>query len=233
MIVDGQEIECVTFDLDDTLWLCFPVILKAESVFYGWLGNHYPRIAEAFTFEGLIDHRRDFFSGLPARMAHDVTWQRMRWLEKLADDFACPRGHLVQEGFEVFLAARNDIELYDGAHEILRLASERYTCGTITNGNADVARIGIDHYFDFSITASGTGAAKPDPAIFLAAAEAAGMPPEKILHIGDDPERDIRGAANVRMKTLWINPDGYPWEGPGKPDMELRSINELAGLLVH
>ena len=59
------------------------------------------------------------------------------------------------------------------------------------------------------------------------------MPPERILHIGDDPERDIRGAANIRMKTLWINPDGKPWEGPGSPDMELRSINELAGLLVH
>ena len=59
------------------------------------------------------------------------------------------------------------------------------------------------------------------------------MPTEKILHIGDDPERDIRGAANVRMKTLWINPDGNPWEGPDGPDMELRSIKELAGLLVH
>lgn len=232
MNVGGQEIECITFDLDDTLWRCFPVILNAEAVFYRWLAEHYPCIAESYTPKGLHDHRKIFFGGFPG-MAHDVTWLRKRWLEKLADDFACHRGHLVEEGFEVFLAARNDIELYDGAHEILRRTSEGYTCGSITNGNADVARIGIDHYFDFSITASKVGAAKPDPAIFHAAVRAAGVAPERILHIGDDPERDIRGAAGIRMKTLWINPDGRPWDGPDVPDMELSSVNGLADLLVH
>lgn len=231
MIVAGEEIECITFDLDDTLWLCEPVILNAEFTFYHWLKSHFPRIPEAIAADEMIHHRRRFFAGFP-HMSHDFSWLRQRWLESLAADFGYAPEPLRDEGFEVFLAARNDVRLFDGAHEVLRRVSERYTCGTITNGNADVTRIGIDHFFAFNITAAGAGASKPDPVIFHSASEAAGVPPHKTLHIGDDPERDIRGAANVGMKTLWINPQGQPWKGPDAPDLELRIINELGDLLT-
>ncbi len=230
MIVDGEEIECITFDLDDTLWLCEPVILNAEFVFYSWLEEYYPRITAAITAEDMIYHRRKVFAGFP-EMSHDFSWMRQRWLEGLAQEFSYDQDALRDEGFEIFLSARNDVHLFDGAHELLHLVSQRYTCGTITNGNADVGRIGIDHFFKFNITAADAGASKPDPTIFLSASEAAGIAPERILHIGDDPERDVRGAANVGMKTLWINPQGRPWKGIDKPDLELRIINELGNLL--
>ena len=51
MIVGGEEIECITFDLDDTIWLCEPVILNAEFVFYSWLESRYPRITTAISPE--------------------------------------------------------------------------------------------------------------------------------------------------------------------------------------
>ncbi len=229
MRVAGQEIECITFDLDDTLWGCHAVIQRAESVFYAWLQAHHPRITTAYTPKSLIDHRQQFFSGFP-EMAHDFSWLRRHWLAHLADDFGYPRSHLTEEGLEVFLQARNEVELHPGADAVLRQANARFTCGSITNGNADVVRIGIGHYFDFNITASGAGAAKPDPVIFRAAVKAAGVAPERILHIGDDPVRDIHGAAMVGMKTLWINPELRPWSGLGNPDIELRHITELSGL---
>jgi putative hydrolase of the HAD superfamily len=232
VIVGGQEIECITFDLDDTLWLCEPVVLNAEFVFYTWLREHCPRIAENYSASDLVQHRRGFFAGFPD-MSHDFSWLRRRWMESLAEEFGYTRDGLLDEGFEVFLVARNDIQLFAGADEILESVSRRYTCGTITNGNADVARIGIDHYFDFSITAAGAGAAKPNPVIFRAAMKAAGVPAEKILHVGDDPERDIRGAAAAGMKTLWINPQGAAWKGAHRPDAEIRIISELADILTH
>ncbi len=233
MIIDGDEIECITFDLDDTLWLCAPVIMNAEFQFYTWLGENYPRITESLNANDLVWHRRNFFADYPD-MTHDFSWLRRRWLESLAREYDYPEDALLtEEGFQVFLAARNDVQLFSGADDILRRASERYTCGTITNGNADVTRIGIDHYFDFSITAADAGASKPSPIIFRAAVEAAGVPAEKILHIGDDADRDIRGAARAGMKTLWINPQGNAWKGEDGPNAELRIISELADILTH
>ncbi len=229
MNVGGEKIECITFDLDDTLWECFPVIMRAESVFYSWLQEDYPRIAEAYSLEEMIHHRREFFGRFP-EMAHDFSWLRRQWLACLAGDFGYHHEGLVEVGLEVFLAARNHVTLYDGTREILQQAHQRYTCGSITNGNADVVRIGIGGFFDFSVTAAGAGAAKPSPVIFRAAVEAAGVAPEKILHIGDDPICDILGAARIGMKTLWINPEWQPWEGACGPDLQLGHITELAGL---
>lgn len=42
---------------------------------------------------------------------------------------------------------------------------------------------------------------KPDPKIFEIALERLGTRPEETLFVGDDPERDIRGAASVGMQT--------------------------------
>ena len=41
-----MSIECITFDLDDTLWDVEPVILRAEELFYQWLSQHCPRITQ-------------------------------------------------------------------------------------------------------------------------------------------------------------------------------------------
>ena len=55
-----MSIECVTFDLDDTLWHIGPVIARAEKHFYDWLREHCPRIAEAEEPESLVADRRAY-----------------------------------------------------------------------------------------------------------------------------------------------------------------------------
>ena len=165
-------------------------------------------------------------------MAHDFSWLRRKWLEQLFQDYGVD-SERVEDAFNVYLNARNDITLFQGARGVLEKVSQRYCCGSITNGNADVELVGIGEYFDFSITAASAGAAKPSPVIFDAAVAAAGVNPEQILHIGDDPDRDMRGAAQAGMQTLWVNPQGARWKGKGKhrPGGEIRMISELERLL--
>jgi putative hydrolase of the HAD superfamily len=229
MVFSGKDIQCVTFDLDDTLWLCAPVVHNAEFVFYMWLEEKFPNIAADFDISTLTLQRRDFFAQFP-EMAHDFSWLRHKWLGQLFEDYEVDSLH-VEEGFNVYLNARNDIVLFDGAQRVLEKVSKRYLCGSITNGNADVELIGIGDYFDFSITAAGAGAAKPSPVIFDAAVAAAGVSPEQILHIGDDPDRDMRGAAAAGMQTLWVNPQGMKWKGRHRPGGQIRMISELGPLL--
>jgi putative hydrolase of the HAD superfamily len=224
-----MSIRCVTFDLDDTLWECEPLLMAAEEAFYDWIDAHYPRITECHSNASLVAHRREFFARFP-EMGHDFTYLRRRWLHHLGETFEYG-AELVEPGFRVFWEHRNAVTLFDGAHALLDGMRDRFSVGAITNGNADVHHIGIGHYFDFVITAAEAGAAKPKPEIFHAALDAAGVEASHAVHVGDDPERDMRGAMAVGMRTVWVNVSAEPWPGGPAPDAEIRTIDELQPVL--
>ena len=224
-----MSIRCVTFDLDDTLWECGPLLMAAEEAFYDWIDAHYPRITERHSVSSLLTHRREFFRRYP-EMDHDFTYLRRRWLHHLAESFDYGT-ELVEPGFRVFWEHRNAVTLFDGAHALLDGMRDRFSVGAITNGNADVHHIGIGHYFDFVITAAEAGAAKPKPEIFHAALSAAGVEASHAVHVGDDPERDMRGAMAVGMRTVWVNVSAESWPGGPPPDAEIRTIDELQPVL--
>lgn len=224
-----MSIYCVTFDLDDTLWECGSVLLQAERTFYAWIRQDYPRISERFSMELLVAHRREFFFRRPD-LKHDVTRLRKEWLNQLAAE--CWYGRdLVEAGFEVFWTARNEVEVFAEAREILDRLSQRYCVGAITNGNADVEQIGIGHLFDFVVTAATAGAAKPHPRIFLQALDKAGVSPERVVHVGDDAETDVDGAAQVGMRAVWVNAAMKPWPGTRVPDAVIGCLAELEDIL--
>ncbi|NIM27101.1 MAG: HAD-IA family hydrolase [Gammaproteobacteria bacterium] len=224
-----MTVRCVTFDLDDTLWECGPILLAAEEAFYDWISRHYAPIAERYSLVELVSHRREFFQRFP-EMEHDLTGLRRRWLHHLAESFGFGP-ELVDPAFRVFWEHRNAVTLFEEAHALLDGMRERYAVGAITNGNADVHHIGIGHYFDFVITAAEAGAAKPQPEIFHAALSAAGVDAHQAVHVGDDPKRDVHGAKAVGMRTVWINVDGKPWPGGASPDAEIRTLDQLEPVL--
>lgn len=224
-----MTLRCVTFDLDDTLWECGPLLNAAEEAFYDWLGFNYPRISERYTLEELVIHRRGYFRQFP-EMAHDFTYLRRHWLHNLAESFGYGT-ELAEHGFRVFWEHRNAVTLFDEAHALLDGMRERFAVGAITNGNADVHHIGIGHYFDFVVTAAQAGAAKPKPEIFHAALTAAGVEAAQAAHVGDDPVRDVQGANAVGMRTVWVNVNAMPWPGGPPPDAEIRTLDELPPVL--
>lgn len=220
-----MPIRCITFDLDDTLWDVLPVINRAEETFHGWLSEHYPRITQRYDLQALIAHKRDWFAGFPD-LHHDLTTLRKRWIGSIAKEAGYDEGP-VEPGFQVFWHARNQVALYDDVLATLDRLKLRYSLGAITNGNADLDHIGIGHYFDFVITAAGVGVTKPHPRIFVAALDEAGTLAADTLHVGDDPVRDVAGAANVGMRTLWFNPRAEPPPPGCCPDGVVRTVAEV------
>ena len=220
-----MPLRCVTFDLDDTLWECAPLLIAAEEAFYDWIKCHYPLISERYDLAELVAHRRGYFQRHP-EMEHDFTCLRRNWLRNLAKSFGYGT-QLVEHGFRVFWEHRNAVTLFEEAHAVLDGMRERYAVGAITNGNADVHHIGIGHYFDFVITAAAAGAAKPKAEIFHAALTAAGVEAAHAVHVGDDPKRDVHGANAVGMRTVWVNVNALPWPGGPPPDAEIRTLAEL------
>ncbi len=224
-----MAIECITFDLDDTLWECTPVLLRAEERLRRWLLEHCPRIRVAGDEAALLAHRQAYYERNP-ELAHDLSALRRGWLAALLAEHGYRAG-LAETAFALFLEERNRVELYPGAAETLERLARRYALGAITNGNADCHRIGIADHFDFVITAAAVGAAKPAPRIFQAALAAAGVEPARAVHVGDDPERDVLAAATVGMRAVWVNPRLRPWPGGAQPDAVVRGVCEVEALL--
>jgi putative hydrolase of the HAD superfamily len=140
--------------------------------------------------------------------------------------------HLAPDAFEVFFAARMQVDLFDDALPALAWLSQRYPVVALSNGNADVHRVGIGHFFAGSVSARDVGVGKPDPRIFLVAAEGLQLAPAQILHVGDDALLDVVGAHAVGMQTAWINRTDQAWSLDPHPHATVASMIELCDLLA-
>lgn len=94
----------------------------------------------------------------------------------------------------------------------------------------------IPDFFDIVVTFDDTGEHKPSPLPFKKALDALGFRPEEILFIGDWPERDIVGAKQMGMQTVFAR-YGYqktpmPARGEGGADYEIEDIGELVMIVA-
>lgn len=225
-----HRIRCITFDLDDTLWSCQPVITEAERRFHGWLLERFPFLTRHYPdLETLIAHRSKCYQRYPS-LHHDMTRLRKRWLEELAVRHALGDAW-IEEGFRVFWLARNEVELYPEARQVLESLKSRFIIGAITNGNADVRHIGVDHYFDFVLTSAESGVAKPDPGMFFLALKKAGVKAHECLHVGDNLETDIQGARACGIHAVWVKADAQTHEKTHMADAVVRHVGELPQVL--
>jgi len=222
----------ICFDLDDTLWEVQPVLRRAEARVQAYLEAEHPQLAPQLSVEAMFSARRTLAAEVPER-AHDMTWLRTEALRRLATH----HGHdpvIGDRAFEVFIAARHEVEFYPEVTTALSKLSSRFRLASFSNGNACVHRIGIGHYFEVTLNAESVGRAKPHPEVYLTVARALGISPSELLHVGDHLENDIRGAAEAGCRTAWVNRRGLSWSpefGP-PPDLEVTDLEGLIGRLA-
>lgn len=104
--------------------------------------------------------------------------------------------------------------------------------GLISNANRDMRalhrELGLENYLDFVITSNEVGADKPQPKIFLAALERAGVEASEAIHVGDQYQLDVLGARGVGINPVLI--DRYDisdeYDCP-----QIRSLSELVQYL--
>lgn len=226
-----NDILGITIDLDDTLWPIEPVIDGAERRLYEWLSENCPRVTRDHTVDSMRELRLSI-AQTNHEVAHDLGELRRRSLARLiVIEGGYPR-HMVDNAMAEFLKHRNNVELFPDAMPFLeRAASRSFPLLSITNGNADLQRIGLDHLFHHHVSAANVGAAKPDARLFQAACDRLQAPPEKVLHIGDHPVQDILGAARAGMKTVWVNRNGDQWQEEHGADHEVTSLKQVLNLL--
>ena len=225
-----KHLRALTFDLDDTLWDNGPVLVAAEQILYDWLVRHYPRIKAHHSPESMLDLRQQFLQRDP-ELIHDITRLRKTVLRAAAESAGYDHS-LVEPAFAVFLEARHRVTPYSDVVPALRkLRNAGYRLGSLTNGNADVQRIGLGHLFDFSLSAASTGRAKPHPRMFKEACRCAQVAAAQLAHIGDEPGTDLAGAQAAGVTVIWMNRRGRPAEPGVAHHAEVRDMTELLSLL--
>ena len=222
-----MRILALTIDLDDTLWPVMPALERADRDLDSYLRQHFPHVARTWPIPAMRELRASV-AAERIDLAHDFTAQRYITLRKAFDACGISEAPL-DTMWEIYACARNSVELYPDALPALERLRTMRPVASLTNGNADLERIGLHMHFAHQISARDIGVAKPDARIFLAAAERLGVAPEQILHIGDDPELDVVGARDAGLRTAWINRAGHPWPGAlgPKPDLDLRDLAAL------
>ena len=226
-----DALRAVAVDLDNTLWDVDPVIVRAELRLMDWLREHRPRMAEALSVETMRAARQQLAREEPHR-AHDLTYLRLTTLERHARDHGYDET-TAQQAFEVFFAARHELELFGDVRPALERLRPRYALASLTNGNADLERLGLAAFFSVSLSARQIGAAKPDPRCFARLGEALGLPPSAILYAGDDPIADVDAARAAGLPTAWINRRGILWPATLAPaDLTVTHCLELAEILA-
>lgn len=225
-----NDIRTITLDLDDTLWAIHPVIRRAEERLYAWIGEHYPRITEMFGPADVQVLRADVLKEFSDSL-HDLTFIRRQVLMRLGRAAGYSDSY-VDEAFEVFEVARNEVTLYPEAKPALMSLRQRFVLIAVTNGNANLERIGIRDLFDDVVSAAMVGAAKPAPAIFEKAVAAGGATAAQTLHVGDHPLYDVHGARGAGLRAVWVNRHGDTWPDEYRaPDGEVEHVGELDDIL--
>lgn len=225
------HISAITLDLDDTLWPIAPVIAHAEHTLHDWLRRHAPRTAALHDVAALRRVRDEVAQERP-ELAHDLTAIRLegtrRALRAAHDDEA-----LAPLAFEAFFEARHQVVFYEDTLPALQRLARRYPLLALTNGNADVARVGLADLFVGSVSATALGVAKPDARIFHEACRRLHQPVAQVLHVGDDVRLDVMGAQAAGQPAAWVRRPGHaePNHWPTQPVHQCSDLLALADAL--
>ena len=208
----------VAFDLDDTL-----AVTERDRTAI---------LAEAAVRAG-VDGGIDRSAYLEAHREHSGSESRRPVFGALVDDPKTADA-LTRAYREAVGDAMTPVE---GAGDLLTTLGDRYHLGLLTDGPEATQRdkldqLGWEDAFDAVVVTGGIGTPKPASGGFVGLADALGVPPAGVVYVGNDPERDVVGAATAGMTPIQVLYDGGP---PGHPvaarTVRRRKLRSLPGLL--
>jgi len=91
--------------------------------------------------------------------------------------------------------------------------------------------LNLHHHFDFVLTFDDTNARKPSPIPFQMALKELKTEPSETLMVGDWPERDVAGANNIGIRTIFARyGDSFGTIDSGA-DWDINDVYEIVGIV--
>ncbi len=103
----------------------------------------------------------------------------------------------------------NRLDLYPEVREVLDELRPRYRLAALSDAQSawavpEMRMVGLDEYFYPIVVSGDLGYRKPDPRIFALALHRMHLPPENVVFVGNDMYRDIHGARQAGMRTVFF-----------------------------
>jgi putative hydrolase of the HAD superfamily len=232
-MIDFSKIKAISLDLDDTLWPVWPTIGRAEETLAQWLAEKAPLTIPLCAIPGYQRKIREEMPALRPDLGNDLSALRREAIRVLLQR-AGEDPNLAEPAFEVFFEARQKVVFFEDALPALQFLKAKYPLVALSNGNADIRKVGLEAYFEAAFNPINLGVGKPDPKMFYAGAEALGVLPEEVLHIGDDPHLDVLAAQRAGLQAVWINREEKLWTHDVHPaPFTVISLKELCESWPH
>jgi putative hydrolase of the HAD superfamily len=180
------------------------------------------------------------FEGDSAELTQLREWS-LRYREQVFD--AALRDQLIESPAgahdlaEAFSAERRRLQrlMPDAKETLARLAAD-YCIGLLTNGAPDlqrekIAASGLGSFFQAIAVSGEHGIGKPKPEIFQRLLAELSTKPCEAVMVGNSLERDILGAKNAEIFSVWLKVPGSEEHASVEPDRMITALAELPGLL--
>jgi len=124
-----------------------------------------------------------------------------------------------------------------GAREVLSELAVDYSLALLTNGAPDLQRekigaTGLEPLFKAIAVSGEHGIGKPRPEIFHKLLAELGVTPEEAVMVGNSLERDIAGASNAGIRSIWIRVPGSEEHADVVPDHTIAALTEIPDILA-
>ena len=233
LIKKMPKIKLITFDLDDTFWDIKRTIVNAEINSRKWIENRIERKIEWGTIDDFLKIRNELIKDNPA-LNYDLGLLRKKIISYHTQKYFRNQKDLdefIEEAFMFFLEERHKVKFFDDVITVLEKLSSKYKLGVLTNGNADIKKLGIDHMFEFSLSSMDVKSNKPDQGHFVKAKELSQISFQNTLHVGDHPVNDVYGARKLGINVMWFNLNNLVWDIDGNPPIQFKKWSEFINLL--
>lgn len=194
----GAPVEGVVFDLDDTL-------IPAKRFIHDRLGRALEAIVAGPERERALREGQRLVEEGPRDRLIDALVEALGWGPERRDE-------LLQAYLSSWPAT---CATYPDVHPALDALRRRgLRLGILTDNPPETQRrkleaSGLVECFDAVVYAREAGAEKPDGRGFVAVARALGLDPSRLAMAGDNPHRDLVGAAAAGYaRLLWVRRDG-------------------------
>ena len=206
---DFRKIQCVFFDLDDTLI----DHRKAQERALVDVWTQYPELHQVEPLVFAREYAASNYRLWDAYRKNEVTQSKLRRL-RFEQTFRQLRVHSLdwREVDQVYMDCYSrHWDWIPDAREALIQISGHYPVGIMTNGFIFVQKkkfeyFSLNRYTRHLIISEEAGYLKPDPRIFAFAAEKSGFDPADLLYVGDSYSSDIVGGSRSGWKTAWFHP---------------------------
>lgn len=236
----GRDLHVVLFDLDDTLhddtWAYQSA---AEEVAREIAAEH---DVDALALKAAyVAAAEGFWKGLsPQHLQVELARLRERlWRQALADVGIADPEVARRSAVSYNDRRRHLYALFPGAADLLaRLRACGKRLGLVTNGFSEthrdkIALLRLGDYFDAIFIADEVGMIKPDPRLFAHACATLDGAPSRGAMVGDRYDRDIAGAREAGLYTVWLNVRNEPLPPAAPPpDATCSTLDEVGRALL-